>query len=56
MPIHYSSRKHAWFSISSPLATQIPQAVGFGFGLKAEKSDKICVTYFGEGSTSEGDF
>ncbi len=56
MPIHFTSKKHAFFSISSPLATQICQASGYGYGLKMNKEDKICVTYFGDGSTSEGDF
>lgn len=57
MPIHFSSPENNFFSVSSPLATQIPQASGYGYGLRMDNSkDKISVTYFGEGAASEGDF
>lgn len=32
MPIHYGSRKLHYLTISSPLATQIPQATGYAYG------------------------
>lgn len=57
MPIHFCSPKHNYFSVSSSLATQIPQASGYGYGLRQDKDkNKICATYFGEGASSEGDF
>ncbi|PWA49997.1 dehydrogenase, E1 component, Thiamine diphosphate-binding fold protein [Artemisia annua] len=56
MPIHYGSKKLKYFTISAPLATQLPQAVGVAYSLKNDKKDACVVTYFGEGSTSEGDF
>ncbi|CAH9101739.1 unnamed protein product [Cuscuta europaea] len=56
MPIHYGSNKHNIFTISSPLATQIPQAAGAAYSLKMEGKDACVVTYFGDGTTSEGDF
>ncbi len=56
MPIHYTSKEHSFFSISSPLGTQIPQSAGFGYGLKQSDSSQIAVTVFGEGTSSEGDF
>lgn len=56
MPIHYGSRKHNYFTVSSPIATQLPQAVGAAYSLKMDKKDACVVTYFGDGSTSEGDF
>lgn len=56
MPIHFTSKEHSFFSISSPLATQIPQASGFGYGLRQSKSPQIAATIFGEGTSSEGDF
>lgn len=59
MPVHIGSPKYHFHTISSPLATQIPQAAGIGFALKRDprRRDKNCaVVYFGEGAASEGDF
>ncbi|KAI4320603.1 hypothetical protein MLD38_034064 [Melastoma candidum] len=56
MPIHYGSNKHNYFTVSSPIATQLPQAVGVAYALKMEKKDACAVTYMGDGGTSEGDF
>ncbi|XAR49609.1 3-methyl-2-oxobutanoate dehydrogenase (2-methylpropanoyl-transferring) [Bertholletia excelsa] len=56
MPIHYGSNKHNYFTISSPIATQLPQAVGAAYSLKTDGKDACVVTYFGDGATSEGDF
>lgn len=42
--------------ISSPLATQIPHAVGAAYALKLSGSPNIVACYFGEGAASEGDF
>jgi 2-oxoisovalerate dehydrogenase E1 component alpha subunit len=56
MPIHFSCSRLNFFSISSPLGTQLPQAAGYGYGLRTKNEKKIVATYFGEGSASEGDF
>ncbi|KAK6939957.1 Dehydrogenase, E1 component [Dillenia turbinata] len=56
MPIHYGSRNHNYFTVSSPIATQIPQAAGVAYSLKMDKNNACVVTYFGDGGTSEGDF
>lgn len=62
MPIHYGTAALHFQTISSPLATQIPQAVGAAYGVKLEDAlqpiqQKRCVIcYFGEGAASEGDF
>lgn len=56
MPCHYSFREGNNGSISSPLATQIPHAVGAAYAAKYLKHKTVSITYFGEGSTSEGDF
>ncbi|XP_043693862.1 2-oxoisovalerate dehydrogenase subunit alpha 2, mitochondrial-like [Telopea speciosissima] len=56
MPIHYGSNKHNYFTVSSPIATQLPQAVGAAYSLKMDGKDACVVTYFGDGGTSEGDF
>ncbi|KAF7997073.1 hypothetical protein HCN44_005350 [Aphidius gifuensis] len=56
MPIHYGSKKLNFVTISSPLTTQMPQAVGAAYALKRAKKDACTVCYFGEGAASEGDF
>ncbi|KAI3672799.1 hypothetical protein L6452_38899 [Arctium lappa] len=56
MPVHYGSKNLNFMTISSPLATQLPQAVGVAYSLKMEKKDACVVAYFGDGTTSEGDF
>jgi 2-oxoisovalerate dehydrogenase E1 component alpha subunit len=56
MPVHYGSAELHFQTISSPLATQIPQAVGAAYAFKNAKKDKIAVCFFGEGAASEGDF
>lgn len=56
MPIHYGSRKLHYMTISSPLATQIPQATGYAYGQKMAGDGNCTLTFFGEGAASEGDF
>uniref|UniRef100_F1L131 2-oxoisovalerate dehydrogenase subunit alpha n=1 Tax=Ascaris suum TaxID=6253 RepID=F1L131_ASCSU len=55
MPVHYGSLEHHFVAISSPLATQIPQAVGSAYAFKRVENGRIVVVYFGEGAASEGD-
>ena len=38
------------------LAAQLPHAVGLAWGLQIQEKPGVVVTYFGEGSSSEGDF
>ena len=58
MPVHYGSAEHHFHTISSPLATQIPQAAGAAYALKGlpGREDSCVVCYMGEGAASEGDF
>ena len=56
MPIHYGSKKLNYMTISSPLATQIPQASGYAYGQKLQGLDAVTLCYFGDGAASEGDF
>ena len=56
MPVHYGDASKNVVTISSPLATQIPQASGAGYHYRIRGEDKVAVTYFGDGSASEGDF
>ncbi|XP_068982188.1 2-oxoisovalerate dehydrogenase subunit alpha, mitochondrial [Bombus flavifrons] len=55
MPVHYGSKKLNFVTISSPLTTQLPQAVGTAYALKLFKKNACVVCYFGEGAASEGD-
>jgi pyruvate dehydrogenase E1 component alpha subunit len=52
MPVHHSIRKLNFVSISSPVATQIPHAVGAAWAAKLQKKDDVAVAFFGEGGTS----
>jgi len=56
MPVHYGSNKINFQTISSPLATQIPQASGSGYAQKLLGLKNCTMCYFGEGAASEGDF
>ncbi|HEY4689417.1 MAG TPA: thiamine pyrophosphate-dependent dehydrogenase E1 component subunit alpha [Anaerolineae bacterium] len=56
MPEHYSYKPGNLFSVSSPVATQVPQAAGMALAEKLKGGDRVVVTCLGEGSTSEGDF
>ncbi len=56
MPDHYTCRRVGWGSISSPVGTQITQAVGFAWGAKIQKKDVATLAYFGDGATSSSDF
>lgn len=56
MPVHYGSKELNFQTISSPLATQIPQAAGAGYVYRIQGKENVCACYFGEGAASEGDF
>ncbi len=56
MPEHYSLKAKNIYSVSSPVATQVPQAAGVALAEKLRGGDRIAVTCLGEGSTNQGDF
>ncbi len=56
MPEHFCYKPGNVFSVSSPVATQVPQAAGMALAEKLKGGDRVVVTCLGEGSTSEGDF
>jgi 2-oxoisovalerate dehydrogenase E1 component alpha subunit len=56
MPVHYGAKSLNFMTISSPLATQIPQATGYAYGQKLAGNKACTICYFGEGAASEGDF
>ncbi|MDZ7702404.1 MAG: pyruvate dehydrogenase (acetyl-transferring) E1 component subunit alpha [Halobacteriales archaeon] len=45
-----------FFSVAVPIATQIPHATGAAWASKLKGDDSVCIVYFGDGATSEGDF
>jgi 2-oxoisovalerate dehydrogenase E1 component alpha subunit len=56
MPVHHSARWLNFVSISSPVGTQIPQAVGMAWAARIAHKDDVAIVYFGEGATSTGQF
>jgi pyruvate dehydrogenase E1 component alpha subunit len=56
MPVHHSVKSINYVSISSPVGTQIPQATGMAMAAKISKKDDVALVYFGEGTTSTGEF
>ena len=56
MPVHYGNAGIRLQTISSPLATQIPQAAGAAYAHKLGGTGLMAMCYFGDGAASEGDF
>lgn len=56
MPVHYGSRALNYQTISSPLGTQLPQAVGAAYRSKLQGKKNISIAFFGEGCASTVDF
>ena len=56
MPNHWCDRSIRLVSVSSPVATQLPHAVGAAYAAKARGEWVAVLTTFGDGGTSTGDF
>jgi pyruvate dehydrogenase E1 component alpha subunit/2-oxoisovalerate dehydrogenase E1 component alpha subunit len=56
MPCHYGAKAQHFATLSSPIGTQLPHAVGVAWGMKLRKTDAVCAAYMGDGATSENDF
>ena len=56
MPCHEAWRPGRFASISSPIGTQIPQAVGAAWAARIKREEMVSLVYFGEGATSSNDF
>ena len=56
MPNHFGHAKHRIISGSSPVGTQIPQAAGVALAAKIRREPTVTAVYFGDGTTSQGDF
>jgi len=55
-PMHFSWRAGNHVSLSSPIGTQIPQAVGAAMAARIRGDGVVVFGYMGDGATSEGDF
>ncbi len=56
MPSHWGSKRLGIVSHSSPIATQVPHAVGIAYAMRYRGEDAVVASWFGEGATSEGDW
>lgn len=56
MPNHFGCKRVNFVPTSSPVATQLPHAVGAGYAAKYRKDPVVTVAYFGDGGTSTGEF
>jgi pyruvate dehydrogenase E1 component alpha subunit len=59
MPCHYGSKALNFVTLSSVMATQMPQAVGtaYAMAMRHDAPDRpVCLGAIGDGATSEGDF
>ncbi len=56
MPNHFAFAARRLVSISSPIGTQISQAVGTAMAMRAKRARTLCAVSFGDGATSSNDF
>ena len=56
MPGHFGGKKYRILTGSSPVATQIPHAVGMALAGKMDDDNFVVFVSLGEGSTNQGDF
>jgi 2-oxoisovalerate dehydrogenase E1 component alpha subunit len=56
MPCHEAWAAGHFVSISAPIATQVPQAVGAAWAARIRGDDMVSLTWFGDGATSSSDF
>jgi pyruvate dehydrogenase E1 component alpha subunit len=52
--MHFFSAQHHYFGGNGIVGAQIPIGTGIAFAEKYRKSDKICVTMFGDGAARQG--
>lgn len=56
MPAHWGLKRLNILTTGSVVTTQMMHAAGLAMGSKARGEDTVAVAYFGEGSTSQGEF
>ena len=52
MPVHHSVRRLNFVSVSSPVGSHIPHAVGTAWAAKLQKTEDVALAFFGEGASS----
>jgi pyruvate dehydrogenase E1 component alpha subunit len=52
--MHMFSRAQNFFGGHGIVGAQVPLGTGLAFGLKYQGGDRVCLTYFGDGSTNQG--
>ena len=55
MPGHYGAKSYNIVSVSSPVGTQVLHAVGIAMGAWVRGDDVVAITYFGEGTSNQGE-
>jgi pyruvate dehydrogenase E1 component alpha subunit/2-oxoisovalerate dehydrogenase E1 component alpha subunit len=56
MGVHWGYKEWNIVSVSSPVASRIPEAVGTAFAAKIKKDNIVCLSSLGDGATSQGEF
>ena len=56
MPVHYTYKEGRYISVSSPVGTQFSQSIGVAMASQYKGLDECCITWIGDGSSSEGDY
>lgn len=56
MGVHWGYKDWNLVSISSPVGCRLSQAVGTAYAAKFKKDNIVCMTSFGDGATSQGEF
>ncbi len=52
--MHMFSREQSFFGGHGIVGAQVPLGTGIAFGLKYRETDRVCLTYFGDGSANQG--
>ncbi len=55
MPGHYGGAPYNIVSVSSPVGTQVLHATGLAMGAWVRGDDSVTITYFGEGTSNQGE-
>ena len=55
MPGHYGAKAYNIVSVSSPVGTQVLHAVGIAMAAWVRGDDVVAITYFGEGTSNQGE-
>ena len=55
MPGHYGAKPYNIVSVSSPVGTQVLHAVGIAMAAWVRGDDVVAITYFGEGTSNQGE-